>query len=200
MKPYWYGGSVMRNGKRVPVVLPESIVDELIDNIIRTPDAEILEEAKEDYGDSAYEANRVRDLLDKSRKKLDMGAKQSMPHRAKKPCNHPGCGTAIPAKDKHCIAHLPLHKDDYKRKIPQTGIYASPRWRKYRQWYLNRNPACVHKTNQIECGELATVIDHIIPVNQGGSFWHSENHQAMCKRHHDKKTATEDGGFGNKPI
>ena len=59
----------MRNGKRVPVVLPESIVDELIDNIIRTPDAEILEEAKEDHGDPMYEANRARDILEKSRRK-----------------------------------------------------------------------------------------------------------------------------------
>ncbi len=116
-----------------------------------------------------------------------------MPHRAMKPCNHPGCGVAINAKDKYCSVHLPMHKNDYKRKIPQTGIYASTRWRKYRRWFLNRNPICA----VIDCNQEATVVDHITPVNQGGSFWNIENHQAMCKSCHDKKTATEDGGFWN---
>jgi 5-methylcytosine-specific restriction protein A len=28
-------------------------------------------------------------------------------------------------------------------------------------------------------------------------FWDKRNHQALCKRCHDEKTASEDGGFGN---
>jgi 5-methylcytosine-specific restriction protein A len=43
----------------------------------------------------------------------------------------------------------------------------------------------------------ATVVDHIEPHHGGyDSFWDPGNHQAMCKRCHDIKTATEDGGFG----
>ena len=41
--------------------------DELIDNIINTPDAEILKEVEEDYGDPSFVANRVREMLKKSR-------------------------------------------------------------------------------------------------------------------------------------
>ncbi|WP_304879789.1 HNH endonuclease [uncultured Parasutterella sp.] len=28
-------------------------------------------------------------------------------------------------------------------------------------------------------------------------FWDESNWQALCKRCHDRKTAAEDGGFGN---
>ena len=45
--------------------------------------------------------------------------------------------------------------------------------------------------------EPATVVDHITP-HKGDmvKFWDESNHQGLCKRHHDTKTATEDGGFG----
>ena len=42
------------------------LTDKLIDNIINTPDDEILKEVEEDYGDPAYEANKVRDIINKS--------------------------------------------------------------------------------------------------------------------------------------
>ncbi len=118
-----------------------------------------------------------------------------MPHRAMKPCNHPGCGVAIKARQKYCVDHLPLHRNDYKRRIPQTGIYSSTQWRVFRRMYLRRHPMCI----EYGCGKMATIIDHIKPVNQGGSLYEEDNLQPMCKQCHDKKTATEDGGFGNKP-
>lgn len=45
---------------------------------------------------------------------------------------------------------------------------------------------------------LATIVDHIIP-HKGNMelFWDRDNWQAMSKECHDKKTAREDGGFGN---
>ena len=41
------------------------------------------------------------------------------------------------------------------------------------------------------------IVDHIIP-HRGDleMFWNQLNHQALCKRCHDSKTAREDGGFG----
>lgn len=67
----------------------------------------------------------------------------------------------------------------------------------YRAWYLRRYPFCV------ECEKegktvLAEVVDHIESVSQGGDFWDINNHQGLCASHHNKKTAREDGGFGNK--
>lgn len=43
----------------------------------------------------------------------------------------------------------------------------------------------------------ASIVDHIIP-HKGDKqlFWDRDNWQPLCKKHHDRKTATEDGGFG----
>lgn len=55
--------------------------------------------------------------------------------------------------------------------------------------YLNRNPLCV------ECGKArytveAALVDHIIPLSQGGAdTW--DNYQSLCIMHHNKKTAEE---------
>ena len=66
----------------------DNLADELIDNIIRTPDEEILNEVKEDCGDSAHDANRVRDLLDKSKRKIRL-------EKIKKAFTHPFAGGSV---------------------------------------------------------------------------------------------------------
>ncbi|HDZ26827.1 hypothetical protein LCGC14_1861130 [marine sediment metagenome] len=66
----------------------DNLADELIDNIIRTPDEEILNEVKEDCGDSAHDANRVRDLLDKSKRKIRL-------EKIKKAFTHPFVGGSV---------------------------------------------------------------------------------------------------------
>jgi 5-methylcytosine-specific restriction enzyme A len=44
------------------------------------------------------------------------------------------------------------------------------------------------------------VVDHIIPHRGDMTlFWNRKNWQAMSKTCHDKKTATQDGGFGQRP-
>lgn len=71
------------------------------------------------------------------------------------------------------------------------------KWRRARAAYLAAHPLCA------ECGkhgrlEPATVIDHVVPHKGDSSrFWDQSNWQPMCKRCHDRKTATEDGGLGN---
>jgi len=72
------------------------------------------------------------------------------------------------------------------------------RWRKIRHNHLAKEPLCR------ECGKhniikLATVVDHIIP-HKGNMqlFYEPANLQSLCKKHHDQKTALEDGGFGHK--
>ncbi|BAU28970.1 HNH endonuclease [Aneurinibacillus soli] len=63
--------------------------------------------------------------------------------------------------------------------------------------FLARNPLC--KECQAEGNTVvAEVVDHIIP-HKGDHvlFWDEKNWQPLCKRHHDSKTAKEDGGFGN---
>lgn len=46
----------------------DRLMDELINNIVNTPDDEILQEVKEDYGDSNYLANKFKIILEKAKK------------------------------------------------------------------------------------------------------------------------------------
>jgi len=67
----------------------------------------------------------------------------------------------------------------------QEARYNTTKWRKYRRVFLSRNPLCV------ECGAIATVVDHIKPVRLGGEFWQPSNHAAMCARCHNSKSGRE---------
>jgi 5-methylcytosine-specific restriction protein A len=80
-----------------------------------------------------------------------------------------------------------------KRRTAHQRGYTN-RWHAYSQHRLRSNPICVR------CGELATVTDHILPHSgqQDPLFWAPDNHQSLCKRCHDRKTALEDRGFGRK--
>lgn len=66
-------------------------------------------------------------------------------------------------------------------------------WRKYRASYLKRHPLC------IECEAkdkvtAATVVDHIVP-HRGNKrlFDDPNNHQPLCDRCHNSKSAKERG-------
>lgn len=121
-----------------------------------------------------------------------------MPVAAKRPCRHAGCNQ-LASGGSMCEVHR-RHKQkqhDEKRGSAADRGYDS-KWRQAREGYLRKHPLCVH------CQEAnpprltaATVVDHIIP-HRGDKvlFWDSTNWQPLCKRHHDIKTATEDGGFG----
>lgn len=117
-----------------------------------------------------------------------------MPGRLKRECRKIGCLNLTDSADGYCDAHsreVYLRYDRQRQNSNERGY--NYRWSKYRRWFLTKNPLCV------TCGRAATVVDHIIP-HKGNEdlFWYINNHQALCKRCHDIKTTTEDGGFGNK--
>jgi 5-methylcytosine-specific restriction enzyme A len=71
------------------------------------------------------------------------------------------------------------------------------RWRKARIAYLIAHPLCVECSAEGRV-EQAVVVDHIIPHKGNRElFWNKNNWQSSCIRHHNIKTAKEDGGFGN---
>lgn len=116
-----------------------------------------------------------------------------MPTKPLRPCRHPGC-TAL-TKEAYCD----LHKRSYDRQrgtAAQRGY--SHKWALYRKRFLSRSPLCVICERE---GKItpATVVDHIKPhKGDQALFWDTSNHQSLCKRHHDIKTAKEDGGFGRR--
>jgi len=72
--------------------------------------------------------------------------------------------------------------DRRRPSAPKRGYHSG--WRHYRMSYLKSHPRC-------GCGAPATVVDHVVPVAAGGSFWAAANHQPLCHRCHAAKTMTE---------
>jgi len=119
-----------------------------------------------------------------------------MPYKPKTPCRHPGCPEKA-EKGGYCEKHKKQIRKKYDNErgtSAQRGYGA--RWQKARKIYLREHPLCV---KCLEEGQVtaATVVDHIIPhKGDYGLFWDVDNWQSLCERHHNEKTAKEDGGFG----
>lgn len=74
--------------------------------------------------------------------------------------------------------------------------YGQAYWRKsLKPTILARDPVCCH------CKRAPSVVaDHIKPHRGDRAlFCDMKNLQGLCTRCHNKKTASEDGGFGNAP-
>ena len=128
-----------------------------------------------------------------------------MPVFPLKHCAFSGCGALFRGSGSYCEKHKQIAQDqraDRRRQLDRERGSAASRgyssaWRKAREGFLARHPFCV----QCEAEgfpRLAAVVDHVIP-HKGDKqlFWNRNNWQPLCKRHHDLKTAAEDGGFGN---
>lgn len=123
-----------------------------------------------------------------------------------KPCAHPGCHEFAVRGESYCAKHLKERealrlvrerlKNSKRPNAYRRGYTA--RWAKARDAYLTEHPLCA------EClrhGKItaATEVDHIIPHRGDKNlFWAVSNWQALCHECHSRKTATEDGGFGNR--
>lgn len=93
------------------------------------------------------------------------------------------------------------HADEIRQRDRDRGSASSRgygrKWQAARADYLSAHPLCV-RCREAGRVEAATEVDHI-EAHRGdlGLFWRRSNWQALCKPCHSRKTATEDGGFGN---
>lgn len=83
----------------------------------------------------------------------------------------------------HSYGVKPAPRIDLRPNSHRRGY--DERWRRFRAWYLRRNPVCV------ECGRPATQVDHVAPLVRGGAHCSTENSQALCASCHSRKTAKE---------
>lgn len=119
-----------------------------------------------------------------------------MPYKPLSPCRHPGCAELT--AERYCPEHKSFHIKTDRPSSNDRGY--NSRWRKARVLFLRDNPLCEECKKQGRYTP-ATVVDHIRP-HKGNKdlFWDCDNWQALCKQCHDRKTATEDGGFGHGNI
>lgn len=117
-----------------------------------------------------------------------------MPWSPKTICCYPGCQTL--SHGRYCPDHQRKVSKEQNDKSSKMYTY---QWRKSSKAFLQEHPLCTQCQRD---GRLipATEVDHIIP--HGGNrklFWNKKNWQPLCKSCHSRKTALEDGGFGNIP-
>lgn len=104
----------------------------------------------------------------------------------------------------HHQPHPQAQREKWKATDDRRGTAASRgydrRWKAFRDAFIAMHPLCV----ACEAAGLivpAAVVDHIVPHGGDmGLFWQDGNHQSLCKVCHDRKTATEDGGFGRGGV
>lgn len=117
-----------------------------------------------------------------------------MPLRSPRPCAKPGCGVLVRAAS-YCPAHELV--EQRSGSYAQRAGFSRTRWDELRQSFLRLNPCCAEHLRQGR-RERATVVDHIVPhKGDAGLFWDWSNLQGLCHVCHNRKTAKQDGGFGN---
>ena len=116
-----------------------------------------------------------------------------MPLSAPTPCRHPGCG-AVLARPGYCDTHRKAVHRDYGRARrsfdAELGFYQSAQWRAVRAAFLRQQPLCCACEVR---GRVvpAVVVDHVVPIKQGGARFDPENLQALCVSDHNAKSAKE---------
>ncbi|NVO05715.1 MAG: HNH endonuclease [Rhodoferax sp.] len=102
----------------------------------------------------------------------------------------------------YCDAHRPLAHRDYGRVRrgfdAEVGFYQSRQWRALRAAYLREHPLCC------VCGGNgflvpARVVDHVLPIKDGGARFDACNLQSLCVPCHNRKTARETGSRRRPP-
>ena len=125
-------------------------------------------------------------------------------------CKYPGCFNRVPYGTRFCAAHSEVgEKREIEAKAKRDAARLnrlgsasergySYRWRCVAKHFLQKHPICA------ECERrgvirMATCVDHITPHRGDRAlFWDSSNWQSLCQECHSRKTAAEDGGFGNR--
>ena len=116
-----------------------------------------------------------------------------MPLKAPTPCRHPGCGVVLTTPG-YCDAHRAAVHRDYGRARhrfdSECGFYQSVAWRTVRAAFLREHPVCARCAAQ---GRLiaAVVVDHVVPLKDGGARFDWTNLQGLCVPCHNSKTAGE---------
>ena len=112
-----------------------------------------------------------------------------------RPCRHPGCSALT--REGYCQKHKPA-RAPRRASAEYHSWYSLSVWTEdLRPAQLLREPFCRACAAQYPPGDprhrtRATVVDHIEPHRGSWArFIDPANHQSLCKRHHDQKTARE---------
>lgn len=103
-----------------------------------------------------------------------------MPRKPRKPCSYPGCPGLT--ETRYCEKHRDLEPPKHHEGSESNPFYATSAWKRKRREFLEEHPSCAM------CGRPAVIVDHIIPIRQGGGELDDGNLQALCQSCHSAKS------------
>ena len=114
-----------------------------------------------------------------------------MPSKIDYPCKVYKCQNFV-YKSGFCTEHYNEHQEEKAKMYgyKDTEFYNSTRWRALRRWHISGSPLCV------VCGDIGHVVDHKIPIRQGGEKYDINNLQTLCEKCHNEKRAHEKKLYG----
>ena len=120
---------------------------------------------------------------------------ESMPHKPKRPCSHPGCPELT--NGRYCGEHAKLAAKTYERygRDPETRKRYGSAWRKISKQYLEEHLFC-ELCRQEGRMRAATLVHHIKNIREGGTN-DEENLMALCNSCHSKLHANHGDRWGN---
>lgn len=129
-----------------------------------------------------------------------------MPNLPWKVCKKPSCNELTRLPNGYCDKHQGEEKRrrcEANRRYDKTRDPQVEKWRKSARFLSGRNAFGTQNPLCAECRRNGrttpgTVLDHIVPhKGDHNLFWDVSNWQMLCAQCHNRKTASEDGGFGN---
>ena len=108
-----------------------------------------------------------------------------MPKRVGVPCHHRGCVAIVDAAQRYCPTHSREASRHAFRHGADDAFYKSGNWRKLRDWHIAQQPLC-----QL-CAQPGNVVDHVVPIQQGGERYAVANLQTLCHACHNRKRQQE---------
>ncbi len=108
-----------------------------------------------------------------------------MSNKPRKFCSSFPCRNLALHGSSYCAEHKPAPL----AKIADA-FYLSPRWRRFRDWYITKHPLC--ETCQAEGRTVpAVIVDHIQELQDGGALFDESNAMSLCRACHNRKTSEE---------
>lgn len=120
----------------------------------------------------------------------------------KKYCAFGGCKRLVNLNERYCDKHKPKDSHVSKTSDYANEIHSSNRWRRTSRLYREAHPICEACLRASKEGDqsrekragminLATSVDHIMPLFAGGEPYDWDNLQSLCDYHHALKSQAE---------